>query len=704
MNTTAFARKNAREQEQDGLPSDVPGPRSQRWSDRISSHRPLTARHDVERFDGIKQPANDDHSRPRGQTRVPLGFVGSRYFWAAAIATIAFCVIFAIIMGFTSVRAIAALISNPLQYSPFLLSVVVIAAIQWLLAMSAHRQAVNYEMWRRILTLTQRLNDPGPLAEEASRSLTASFDRLVADLDSRMSLLDERTATLTEQVAAIMQQSESSAEVNLSQMRSIADATEAQKDSLQRIGAAISAEVLPVINKLEGTVTSLEEVSASAGGILGSVGGQLQLSTRELQVCLEEFNRANLTVAPEIEKRVARFEAIISRLPDQLEATLSRLNPISETISDAAMLSTANVDVMEQLAKEITSSLHNNRAMFKEFSDANTDMFRHAVDSHVERFREMLSGVITEEVTRLSTMSRELGFLAETANSLVDKLHHPVSQVSATANKALAEMTASVSTLDEKIQKNLSASVTQLNTAASHVISAVSREIDAATIALQTRLAASSSDLVQRVNTDAARFESLIDEAAEKTSQRIAGAIKDLPAALSLRMESEIAKVDGSLKGSIVGLSDQMRTIIDGIPARLTLMTRETLQSLERDLERSFEGVAERSETLNEMFRQNATDTTEAVLESYVDFIFLALNRFRSEMEGLNTSFRKELEASIALIPAPKESMTIKTASAIDISASASGTDAVKEQLIPVETPAAVEIMADDTRPASSGT
>lgn len=701
MNTTAFARKSSRELDPDGAPSDGSGLRSQRWSDRITSHRPLTARHDVERFDGIsKHPANDDHLRARGQTRVPLSFVGSRYFWAAAIATIAFCVFFAIIMGFSNSKAIAALVRNPLQFSPFLLSIVVIAAIQWLLAMSAHRQAVNYEMWRRIITLTQRLNDPGPLADEASRSVTASFDRLVSDLDTRMSALDERTSALSEQMAAIMQQSEASAEINISQMRSIADATEAQKDSLQRIGAAISAEVIPVINKLEGTVTSLEEVSQSAGGILGAVGGQLQLSTRELQVCLEEFNRANLTIAPEIEKRVARFEAIISRLPDQLEATLSRLNPISETISDAAMLSTANVDVMEQLAKEITSSLHNNRTMFKEFSDANTDMFRNAVEGHVERFRELLSGVITEEVTRLSTMSRELGFLAETANSLVDKLHHPVSQVSATANKALAEMTASVSQLDEKIQKNLSASVTQLNTAASHVISAVSREIDAATIALQTRLAASSSDLVQRVNTDAARFESLIDEAAEKTSQRIAGAIKDLPAALSLRMESEIAKVDGSLKGSIVGLSDQMRTIIDGIPARLTSMTRETLQSLEHDLERSFEGVAERSESLNEMFRQNATDTTEAVLESYVDFIFLALNRFRSEMETLNTSFRKELETSITLIPAPasKDPVTISTPSAIDLPANGPSAAAAAEesQLIPVE------ISPAEPRPASS--
>jgi hypothetical protein len=303
MNSTAFARKTAREHDVDGLSSEAAGLRSQRWSDRVAAHRPLTARHDVERFDGIsKQPANDDHTRGRSQSRVGLNFVGSRYFWAAAIATVAFCVIFAVIMGFTSTRAIAALLRNPMQYSPFLLSVVVIAAIQWLLAMSAHRQAVNYEMWRRMMALTQRLNDPGPVAEEASRNLSASFDRLISDLDERMTALDERTSALSLQMTGIMQQSESSAELNIAQMRSIADATEAQKDSLQRIGAAISAEVLPVIGKLESTVASLEDVSQSAGGILGAVGGQLQQSTRELQICLEEFNRANHTIAPEIEK------------------------------------------------------------------------------------------------------------------------------------------------------------------------------------------------------------------------------------------------------------------------------------------------------------------------------------------------------------------------------------------------------------------
>ena len=77
---------------------------------------------------------------------------------------------------------------------------VVIAAIQWLLAMSAHRQAVNQEMWRRMLALTHKLNDPGPVAEEASRNLSASFDRLVSDLDERMAALDERTSALSEQM------------------------------------------------------------------------------------------------------------------------------------------------------------------------------------------------------------------------------------------------------------------------------------------------------------------------------------------------------------------------------------------------------------------------------------------------------------------------------------------------------------------------
>ena len=158
--------------------SEPPILRSQRWSDRIAAQRPLAARQGADSIEAIsKRPANDDLSRPQQQShhhqRLSPRFVGSRYFWAAVIATAAFCLMFAGIMGFTSSRAIGSLLRNPVQYSPFLLSVLVIAAIQWLLAMSAHRQAVSYEMWRRMMAVADKLNEPGPGAEEGGRNLAA---------------------------------------------------------------------------------------------------------------------------------------------------------------------------------------------------------------------------------------------------------------------------------------------------------------------------------------------------------------------------------------------------------------------------------------------------------------------------------------------------------------------------------------------------
>ena len=655
MNTTAYARKSAREADADAQFAEGAALRSQRWSDRLAGHRPVAARHDVEHFDAVaKRPANDEFSRSHAH-RVSPRFSGSRYFWAAAVATVAFCLLFAVVMGLSSRAALESLLRSPQQFSLFLLSIVVIAAIQWMLAMSAHRQAVNQEMWRRVMALTQRANDPSPSAEEAGRNLSMTLERVAADLDSRMSALDARTEALVQRIGGMLQQSEASADMNIAQMRGIVEAGEAQKDALQRIGVTISTEILPVINKLETTVASLESVSHNAGGVLGAVGEQLQQSTRELHSCLDDFNRANHTVAPEIEKRVARFEALMTRLPDQLEATLSRLDPMSETIADAAMLSTANVEVMEQLGKDITGSLQKNRAMFKEFSEEHTGLFQQAIEGHAEHFRGLLSGVINEEVARISSLSRELCFLADTATSLVEKLQQPVEQVSSTANKALDEMNHAVLRLDEKMQSNLSSSVAQLNQAASQVVSGMSREIEAATIALQTRIAASSNDLVNRVNSDTGHFERLIADVAREMSERVTAAIGDLPTALSQRLESEIAKVDGTLKGSIVGLSDQMRTIIDGIPSRLTTMTKESLLVLEGSFEKSFQGVAQRSAQLNDLFRKNATETTEAVLENYVDFIFLALKRFRSEMEVLNGNLQRELETTLKALPPAKE-------------------------------------------------
>lgn len=625
--------------------------RVNRWGDRPGSQKPLATRKDLEDFDAVNtRPANDDGKRQRLR-QPPPHFIGSRYFWAALAATVVFCLLFTLLMGFRSGEAISSLFRNPGQYSPFFMSVAVIAAIQWLFALSAHRQAVTNETWRRMMMITQRLQDPSPLAEEASRKINASFERLFADIDARMVVLDEKTALLSNQIGSAMNQSAESAEINMSNMRSIVEASEVQREALQRTGVMISTEILPVLAKLESTMLSLETISQNAGNLLHGIGEGLQQSTREMKACLDDFNRANHTVAPEIEKRMLKFEASISRLPEQLDATIGRLSPMSETIADAAMLSTANIEVIDQLSKDITATLEKSRASFTELSSTSTEMLQDAIESYAARFRSMLENIMQEETGRVAGLSRELGFLAETATSVVNKLQHPVGQVSAVADRALANVNDSINALDERIQANLSHCVTELNDAASRLVSSVSREIEAATMTLQTRLAASSTDLVQRVNADTVRFENLIGETAERTSSRISAVIKDLPSVLAQRMETEIAKVDGSLKGSIVGLSDQMRLIIDSIPSRLSSMTRETLRSLETNLERSFDGVAQRSEWLNEQFRKNATETTEAVLQGYVDFIFLAVDRFRKELEDVNQSFTKDLELTLKPLP-----------------------------------------------------
>ena len=644
MNRTAF-RKTAQLAEQDVKNRDPNLAAAQNWHDRSVSQKPIAARNSLDEFNGVSNhPANDHGAPALPVASVSPRFASSRHFWFAVVATVLFCGLFAVLMGFNSSAALEALVKNPGQYSLFIVSMAVIGALQWLLAMAAHRQAVMNDMWRHMMQLgRQRVADHAETAEEAGWKLNEAFDRLFGDLDERLVTLDEKTNALSSQVTAAMSQTSATADLNIAQMRNILEATEVQREALQRSAIMISTEILPIVNKLESTVQTLETASRNAGGILGSVGSQLQQSTRDLQNSLEEFNRTNQSVAPEIEKRLHRFEAAVKRLPEQLEAGLSRLTPLSDTIADAAMLSTANIGVIEELGKDIAATLQRSRAFFNEFSNASKTMLHETVDAHLQDFRDQLATVIREEAAQVMVMSREINHLTETAASVVGKLQEPVAKVSDMANQALVDMQQSVTGLDEKIQDHLRLSIAQLNDAASQVVRTASKEIEAATIALQTRLVATSSDLVQRVNFDTARFENLITEVGDKSSNRIAATIRDIPAAVSQRLEQEIAKVDGSLQTSILGLSDQMRTVIDTIPGRLNAITGETIQSLETSLERSFEGVVERADLLTDKFKRNAAQTTDTVMASYVDFIYLAVDRFRTEMEDLNSKFSKTL-------------------------------------------------------------
>jgi len=641
---TASRKKSAQGLQLDEIYLDSTQERAGFWTDEAPVQRPLSSRKDLQDFDAVQSRPANDHGR---QLRPAPGFVGSRPFGWALAACIVLCLMFALLMGFGAAPARAALFSNPVQYAPFWGSLAVIGALPWIFALSAHRQAVSETMLRRVMLATQRFIEPNTMAEDAGRRINSSFEHLFAGIDARMALLDERSSAFANQVAAAMHESTAVADVNITNMRSIVEASETQREALQRTGMMISTEVLPVIAKLETTVLSLETVSTTAGGLLESIGSRLQQTTQDLKTCLEAFSNANHNIAPELEKRMLKFEASIAQLPEQLDATIGRLSPLSDTIADAAMLSTANIEVIDQLAKDITAVLDRSRASFAEFSGKGAELFQLSVDSHAGRFREMLEGIVSEEASRVSSLSRELAQLADTVHATVSRLQQPVGEMTMASERALASMNESLTGLDQRVAANLTSCVAELNEAAARMVSSVNREIEVSALSLQTRLASGATELMQRVHADTARFENLIGETAERSSSRIAGVIKELPAVLAQRMDTEIAKIDGSLKGSLFGLSDQMRQIVDAVPNRLSAVTRETLQTLEANIERSFRDVAQRSELLNEQFRSNATETTETILQGYVDFIFLATDRFRTELEEVNGQFSRDLETRL---------------------------------------------------------
>lgn len=644
----AFRKKPAQGLQLDQIYLDGSQERAGFWSDEMSGARPLSSRRDIAAFAAAQaRPANDDGRRARSRNWGAQSFPGSRPFWMAIAATAVFSVMFALLTGLGGKARFGELAGNP----AFWTGLALIVGMVWMFAISAHRQAVNSEMLNRIMRASQKFQEPSVLAEEMSERLNASFENLFADIDARMAQLDERGAELASRIEGTIHDSAAASDANTANMQNILAASEAQREALQRTGMMISTEVLPVLSKLETTVLSLETVAQGASGVLDSVGARLVQSTQDLKTCLDAFNNANQTVVPEIERRMHRFEAAIGQLPEQLEATIGRLAPMSETVADAAMLSTANIEVIEQLAKDITAALDSSRTSFAALSANGAEMFRDAAEAHAGHFREMLERTVAEEAGRVSELSRELDLLIDTAAAVVDRLRQPISDVTSAADKALAGVSETMGSMEQRVEAHVAHCIGELNEAAARVVTNVTRDIETTTTGLQARLAATSTDIMQRVNADTARVEGIIGETAERTSDRIAGAIKDLPAALAQHMDAEIARIDTALHGSLFGLSDQMRQVVDAVPSRLSQMTLEMLRTLEASLEQTFESVAQRSQLLSGEFRDNATQTTEAVLQGYVDFVFLSVERFRKELEQTNASFVRDLEATLASLP-----------------------------------------------------
>lgn len=86
-----------------------------------------------------------------------IWLMGSDYFLMALAASVLFSSFFSTIMGFTSARALNALLSNPMQHSPLLLSLGIINSIFWLFALSAHRTTELCSLLTRLSGLRENL-------------------------------------------------------------------------------------------------------------------------------------------------------------------------------------------------------------------------------------------------------------------------------------------------------------------------------------------------------------------------------------------------------------------------------------------------------------------------------------------------------------------------------------------------------------------
>ena len=609
------------------------------WVDEVHLTRPLSARSDLSDFDATTEAANDD--APRSGPRIRPGFVGSRHFWAALIVSFGSCLILALFAGYASRGSLAALLRDPSQHATLLIALCAVLALQWGLALSAHRQAVTEAMWRHLLTNARQ---PPEFDGRALREAAASLESLFADLDARTLEIDERMKHLSRHTDASIRQLFDAAEVNALKMRDIIDASAAQLEGLQRAGVMIATDVVPVVKQLEGATTALDSVSQRVSTTIEGVGERIEQSKLEMRHCLEALSRTDFSVAPEIERRMVRLEAMISRLPVQLDAAVDRISPLCDTITQASMLSAANVAVLEQCAEDVSVGVGNCSDMLRNLSESGSRTMREAISEHSEHFRTLLQNVVREEAVRVSELSCEISNLADTASGVIERLRQPVSEVNSVAELALFEMSQSMTDFEERVRGKLSVCVTEMNSAAARLVNAVGGEIETSATALQSRIAANSADIVQRFSADTSRLERTIADATDRTAGRVAAVIRELPTALAQRLETEVGRIDCSLRNSVVNLSDQLLQALDGAQGRLSEVARDTASALEEAMENSVSTVAGRTGQISEQFRRSATETAEVVLESYVDFIFLAVERLRSEMGGMKVIDSREIE------------------------------------------------------------
>jgi hypothetical protein len=575
---------------------------------------------------------------PQGMP-LKMSFLGSGYFWASMATMCLLVVAFGYLTSMLTPGGIRAVLSDPSRLNWFIASLAIIGGVQFMFAVMMHRNSIQQRLLQRVLSVVDRSAERNATSRQVGRSVNSSFDHLLVDLDSRMLELDAKVAAFTTRLKQSNTEISSAAEVSVDQMNKVCEATEIQREGIQRAAAQVSTDVVPVISKLETAVQSLERLAESAGGILGSVGATLQNNTAQLQSCLEAFNRANHQIVPEIDKRIIKVEALLTRLPDEIDTMIKRIDPLSTTISDAALLSTANVDVVEQIARDVVSNLEKTRGALHDFSTLSLNALRQNVEEEAVTFRNLLDGVMEQEIAKIAALSREISSLSVTVTGVVSRLSDPVARVTGSVEHVLQSMSGTLNSLEDNLRQNVQVSLGKIDDAAVRIVKTINRDLESSSLNLQSRIMQSCAEISAQIGADTVRKMDLaISEVANKATLRLSDVLKTLPLHLQRLFEGEIAQVEELLEGKVDAISGQLKQMIDGVPKQVSTVADDALNKIDGSMTLAFEDLKQKSASLESQIRKSAVEANDEIMQNYVDFIFLALQRIRKEMEEVSRS------------------------------------------------------------------
>ena len=593
---------------------------------------PLSAHHDTAPLPELRgSPANENRQpvfRPR------VDFWGSEYFWAALGASVLGLGAFAYTIGFSGSASGSSLFKSLASNSNLLLALVGVVFAVWWIALSAHRQRVEYQMWRGVITATNRLFRPDMSAERSVMNIRSMLNDSLDQISEKILEVEDRGVKLQAAFSMTLSETERISESNLLRMQGLIAEAEKQKSQLQDIGMMISTEAAPVLSKLEFVITSLGDLLSQSTTQLPTMSHELGNNVMQLKHAISEINQASQLIGPDLERNVGKIDRLFGNLPKELDYFVKQLVSQCEILSSAALLSTENVERIARTGDDLGAKVDVARQSLEHAIRSGHQMMEKSLDHASAEFRAKLQAAIADETNAVKTL------LADSASIFAT----PLVEIKDNADQALDELDVTLERFQDAINTRITQSVAQFAQSASATAKNIASEMQKNSLGIQNDMVSAAGGLTKRFETQATKLESIMVSSADKMMDRIDRALKETPTNVARRFETQIAKIEGAIRSSTEGLSANITRLIEDTPVKLDDVANGVIEALESRLVDSSGTLSDSAHTLTQSIRRQATEITEELISEYVEFIELAIVKLRNEMGSISSEFTSDFE------------------------------------------------------------